>query len=68
MRLAPGDGQVLVWRAIGLAGSGQVEPARELLRPRRSAENPRWPEFVRRFAASGAQPELVDGANRLVEG
>lgn len=67
MRLAPGDGQVLVWGAIGLAGSGQVVTARELFE-RAVAENPRWPEFVRRFAASGAQPELVDGANRLVEG
>ena len=67
MRLAPGDGQVLVWGAIGLAGSGQLVTARELFE-RAVAENPRWPEFVRRFAASGAQPELADGANRLVEG
>ncbi len=33
-----------------------------------TAVNPRWPEFVRRFAASDAQPELVEAARRLVEG
>jgi uncharacterized Ntn-hydrolase superfamily protein len=66
LRLAPGDAQVLVWEAIGLAGAGQVVMARELFE-RAVAENPRWPEFVRRLAASGAQPELMNGANRLVE-
>ncbi len=66
-RLAPGDGQVLVWRALGMSAAGFAEPARELLAAA-TAMNPRWPEFVRRFAASGAQPELVDGARRLVEG
>lgn len=64
-RLAPGDDQVLVWRAIGMAAGGMVDPARELLAAA-TAANPRWPEFVRRFAASGAQPELVEPARRLL--
>jgi uncharacterized membrane-anchored protein len=65
MRLAPGDAQILVWQAVGLAGSGAIEPARELLATA-VAQNPRWPEFVRRLAESGAQPEQTEGANRLV--
>jgi uncharacterized Ntn-hydrolase superfamily protein len=66
-RLTAGDSQVLVWQAIGLAGSGLVEPARAMF-AEAVADNPRWPEFVRRFAASGAQPGLVDGATRLLDG
>ena len=66
IRLAPGDRQILVWQAIGLAGFGAIEPARELLAAA-VAQNPRWPEFVRRFAESGAQPEQSEGANRLLE-
>jgi uncharacterized Ntn-hydrolase superfamily protein len=65
-RLAPGDSQVLVWQAIGAAGAGLLEPARAML-AEATAVNPRWPEFVRRFAASNAQPELVEAARRLVE-
>jgi uncharacterized Ntn-hydrolase superfamily protein len=65
LRLAPGDGQVMVWQAIGMAGGGMIEPARGLLATA-SAMNPRWPEFVRRVAASGAQPELVEPALRLL--
>jgi uncharacterized Ntn-hydrolase superfamily protein len=64
-RLAPGDGQILAWRAIGMAAGGMLEPARELLGAA-AAMNHRWPEFVRRFAASGAQPELVEPARRLL--
>jgi len=67
LRLAPGDRQVLVWQALGLAGAGMVEPARTML-AEAVADNPRWPEFIRRFAASNAQPELVDAANRLLGG
>jgi uncharacterized Ntn-hydrolase superfamily protein len=65
-RLAPGDSQVMVWQAIGMAAGGMVGPARALLAAA-TAINPRWPEFVRRLAASGAQPELVEPA-RLVLG
>lgn len=65
LRLAPGDGQVMVWQAIGMAGGGWIEPARALLASA-TAMNPRWPEFVRRVAASGAQPELVEPARRLL--
>jgi len=65
LRLAPGDGQVMVWQAIGMAGGGLIEPARGLLGAA-TAMNPRWPEFVRRLAASGAQPELVEPAQRLL--
>jgi uncharacterized Ntn-hydrolase superfamily protein len=65
LRLAPGDGQVMAWQAIGMAGGGLIEPARALLAAA-TAMNPRWPEFVRRVAASGAQPELVEPALRLL--
>ena len=66
-RLAPGDGQVLVWRALGMAAAGMVEPARAML-TEASATNPRWPEFLRRLAASGAQPELAEVARALAGG
>ena len=65
LRLAPGDGQVMAWQAIGVAASGMIDPARGLLAAA-TAMNPRWPEFVRRLAASGAQPELVEPARRLL--
>jgi uncharacterized Ntn-hydrolase superfamily protein len=65
MRLAPGDGQILVWQAIGMASAGILEPARAML-AEASRENPRWPEFVRRVAASGAQPGIADAARTLV--
>ncbi len=64
-RLAPGDTQVMVWQAIGMASSGMVEPAREHLAAA-TATNPRWPDFLRRFAASAAQPELVEPTLRLL--
>jgi uncharacterized Ntn-hydrolase superfamily protein len=64
-RLAPGDAQVLVWRALGMAAGGMLEPARGLL-AEATATNPRWPEFLRRFADSGAQPELIEAARNLV--
>jgi hypothetical protein len=63
-RLAPGDGQVLVWRALGMAAAGMEEPARAML-AEATAANPRWPEFLRRFAASEAQPELAEAARLL---
>jgi uncharacterized Ntn-hydrolase superfamily protein len=66
-RLAPGDGQVLVWRALGMAAAGMVEPARQML-DEASVTNPRWPEFLRRFAASGTQPELAEAARALAGG
>jgi uncharacterized Ntn-hydrolase superfamily protein len=65
-RLAPGDDQVLVWRAVGMAGAGMTEQARVLLAAA-TETNPRWPEFVRRFADAGPQPELVAAALRLLE-
>jgi uncharacterized Ntn-hydrolase superfamily protein len=65
-RLAPGDDQVLVWRAVGMAAAGLVEPARAMLSTV-SRTNPRWPEFVRRFADAGPEPELVAAARRLLE-
>jgi uncharacterized Ntn-hydrolase superfamily protein len=65
-RLAPGDGQIAIWRAIGMAAAGLEQPARALLAGA-TATNPRWPEFLRRFAESGAQPELADAARRLSE-
>lgn len=63
--LAPGDAQVLVWRAVALVRAGMMEEARGLLAEAEAA-NPRWPEFLRRFAASGAQPDLVEPARRLL--
>jgi uncharacterized Ntn-hydrolase superfamily protein len=65
LRLAPGDSQIVVWEAIGLAAAGQLDTARAMFADATNA-NPRWPEFVRRFVASGAQPELVEGARALV--
>lgn len=64
--LAPGDAQVLVWRAVGMAAVGLIEPAGALLAEATRAD-PRWPEFLRRFADAGPQPELVEAARRLVE-
>ena len=64
-RLVPGDAQILAWQAIGMAGGSLIGPARELLAAA-TAIDPRWPEFVRRLAASGAQPELVEPARRLL--
>jgi uncharacterized Ntn-hydrolase superfamily protein len=64
-RLAPDDGQVMVWRAIGLAGADRVEEGRRLLATATTG-NPRWPEFLARFASSGAQPELVEPTRRLL--
>ncbi len=65
LRLAPGDGQVMIWQAIGLAAAGLIEPARSLLGAA-STTNPRWPDFLRRFAASEVQPELVEPTLRLL--
>jgi predicted Zn-dependent protease len=66
-RLAPGDTQISVSTAIAMAGVGHLGEARRLL-GEASKTNPRWPEFVRRFADSGAQPELVEPARRLLGG
>ena len=65
IRLTDGNDQVLVWEAIGMAGMGPLEPARAML-AQATARNPRWPEFVRRVALAGAQPEIVEAAWRLV--
>lgn len=65
LRLAPGDGQVMTWAAIGMAAAGMVEPARERLAAA-TAMNARWPEFLRRFTASGAQPELAEPTRVLL--
>jgi uncharacterized Ntn-hydrolase superfamily protein len=65
LRLAPGDPQVMVWQAVGMASAGLIEPARQLLAAA-SAANPRWAEFIRRYAASGAQPGLAGVVDRLV--
>ncbi|HET9614523.1 MAG TPA: DUF1028 domain-containing protein [Candidatus Limnocylindrales bacterium] len=67
LALTEGDRQVMAWEAIGLARAGQLTAGRAMLREA-SAGNPRWPEFVRRFAESGAQPELVDAARALLGG
>ena len=64
-RLAPGDAQVAVWTAIGMAGMGQLDEARRLL-AEATRTNPRWPDFLERFAASNAQPELAEPARRLL--
>jgi uncharacterized Ntn-hydrolase superfamily protein len=64
--LAPGDPQIAVWRAVGMAAAGQLEAARAILAGA-AAANPRWPEFLRRFADAGAQPELVAPARTLIE-
>ena len=65
LRLAPGDGQVFVWTALGMAAMGRLDDARRML-AEASAANPRWRVFLERFAASGAQPELVEPARRLL--
>jgi uncharacterized Ntn-hydrolase superfamily protein len=65
-RLAPGDDQVLVWRAVGMAAGGLLEPARAMV-AEATASNPRWPEFLRRLAESGAQPELAEAARALAD-
>ena len=65
LRLSAGDDQVMVWQAIGMASAGHVVAARELFEVAVAA-NARWPEFVRRFAASGAQPELAPAAKELL--
>jgi uncharacterized Ntn-hydrolase superfamily protein len=66
LALTEGDDQVMAWAAIGLVRVGQAAAGRAMLREA-SARNPRWPEFVRRFAASGAQPELVEPARKLLD-
>jgi len=66
-RLAPGDSQVMVWRAIGAAAAGFPDAGKALL-AEATAANPRWPEFVRRLGASGALPDQAEGARRLLDG
>jgi uncharacterized Ntn-hydrolase superfamily protein len=67
LRLSGGDRQVVVWEAIGMAAMGRDDDAGELFATA-VADNPRWPQFVRRLVASGAQPELAAAAKRLVDG
>jgi uncharacterized Ntn-hydrolase superfamily protein len=64
-RLVPGDPQIAVWTAIGMASADRLDDARRLL-AEVTRSNPRWPEFVKRFADSGAQPALVEPARRLL--
>jgi uncharacterized Ntn-hydrolase superfamily protein len=64
-RLAPRDPQVAVWTAIGMAAAGEVDEARRRLAEATRA-NARWRAFIERFIASGAQPELVEPARRLL--
>jgi hypothetical protein len=44
---------------------GQLDEARRLL-AEATRTNPRWPEFLERFATSNAQPELAEPARRLL--
>jgi uncharacterized Ntn-hydrolase superfamily protein len=67
LRLSGADRQVVVWEAIGMAAMGRDDDAGELFATA-VADNPRWPQFVRRLVASGAQPELAAAAKRLVDG
>jgi hypothetical protein len=67
LRLSGGDRQVVVWEAIGMAAMGRDDDAGVLFATA-VADNPRWPEFVRRLVASGAQPEVAAAATRLVDG
>jgi uncharacterized Ntn-hydrolase superfamily protein len=67
VRLAPGDGQVQAWRAVSLAAAGLVGDARAAL-DEAVRQNPNWPDFLRRFADSGAQPALVEPTRRLLAG
>jgi hypothetical protein len=52
------------WRAIGWRWAG-CSSRRRRCSPRRHAK-PAMAEFVRRLAASGAQPEVADGARALI--
>jgi uncharacterized Ntn-hydrolase superfamily protein len=63
--LAADDAQIDVWRAVGMAAAGAVEPGRVLLAGA-TARNRRWPEFLRRFADAGPEPGLVEAARALV--
>jgi uncharacterized Ntn-hydrolase superfamily protein len=67
LRLSGGDRQVVVWEAIGMAAMGRDDDAGVLFATA-VADNPRWPAFVRRLVASGAQPEVAAAARRLVDG
>lgn len=51
-RLLPADGQVLANLALVRAMAGLIGPARDALAAA-SAIEPRWPEYLRRFAAAG---------------
>jgi hypothetical protein len=53
--------------ARGLTERGRLARAGSCALAAASAANARWPEFIRRFAASGAQPELAEPAARLLE-
>ena len=67
LRLTAGDAQVVVWSAIGMAMMGRLDDARQMVAGASKA-NPRWPTFLERVAASGAQPELTDPIRRLLGG
>jgi uncharacterized Ntn-hydrolase superfamily protein len=67
-RLAPDDDQVAFVRGGMLMASGRVEEGRLELQ-RATQANPRWPVFLRRFAAAGFipnDPGLMDAMMPLV--
>ena len=66
-RLAPDDDQMAFRRAGSLMAVGRVEESRAELERARLA-NPRWPVFLRRFAAAGFLPDdpgFLDAMMRL---
>ncbi len=53
--LAPGDDQVVLWSAVGLASAGRIDDARAALAAATAAE-PRSGEHLRRFCEAGHLP------------
>jgi uncharacterized Ntn-hydrolase superfamily protein len=53
--LAPGDDQILLWSAVGLAAARRFDEARDVL-TRATAAEPRSPEHLRRFHEAGQLP------------
>lgn len=62
--LAPGDDQVVLWSAVGLAVEGRIAEARAALATATAAE-PRSPEHLRRFAEAGHLPGGDETLRRL---
>ena len=55
IELAPGDDQVILWSAVGLAGAGRLDEARAALEAATTVE-PRSGEHLRRFCEAGHLP------------